>query len=149
MLTKLFHIAINSTDLDKSLEFYTNLGFNLIADRVVENPGLAEGFKVAGDKCRFAHLRLGDSDDATLLDIVEWIRPKTEGQAVRLQNQRGISRFAVLTDDTDKVYEELSAKGVEFMSTPTTVMTEEGGWRVCLALDPDGTVVQVTQLLPA
>ena len=129
------------------MAFYTSLGFNKLQDRTVENPKLAEGFKVDADRCRFVHLRLGDSDDATLLDIVQW--PKTEGEAVSKQNQRGISRFAVLTDDTDKVYKELSAKGVEFMSTPTTVMTDQGGWKVCLALDPDGTVVQITQLMPA
>jgi hypothetical protein len=29
------------------------------------------------------------------------------------------------------------------------VMTPEGGWKVALAIDPDGVVVQITQLLPA
>jgi hypothetical protein len=38
---------------------------------------------------------------------------------------------------------------VEFATTPTTVMTPEGGWKVALAVDPDGVVVQVTELLPA
>jgi hypothetical protein len=28
------------------------------------------------------------------------------------------------------------------------VLTEQGGWRICLAEDPDGVVVQITQLLP-
>jgi hypothetical protein len=29
------------------------------------------------------------------------------------------------------------------------VMTPQGGWRVALAVDPDGVVVQVTELVPA
>jgi hypothetical protein len=28
-------------------------------------------------------------------------------------------------------------------------MTPDGGWKVALAVDPDGVVVQVTELLPA
>jgi hypothetical protein len=28
-------------------------------------------------------------------------------------------------------------------------MTPEGGWKVALALDPDGVVVQITELVPA
>jgi hypothetical protein len=38
---------------------------------------------------------------------------------------------------------------VEFLTEPTLVMTPDGGWKVCLALDPDGVVVQVTELVPA
>jgi len=55
----------------------------------------------------------------------------------------------VLTDDTDRVYRELSADGVEFLTKPTTVLTPEGGWKVCLAVDPDGVIVQITELVPA
>ena len=100
MLNRLFHIAINSTDLERSVAFYKRLGFQVMAEREVHN----EQVKKA---------------------------------------------FAVLTDDTDVVYRELAADGVSFLTEPTTVMTPEGGWKVCLALDPDGVVVQITELVPA
>jgi hypothetical protein len=29
------------------------------------------------------------------------------------------------------------------------VMTPDGGWKVALAVDPDGVVVQITELVPA
>lgn len=147
-LTKFFHVAINSTDLDKSLEFYQKLGFTVVQDRTVDNPNLAKAFGVDGHRCRFAHLRLGDNPDAALLDIVEWYEPKTVGEAVKLQNQRGISRFAVLADDTDATYEELKAQGVPFITSPYEVMTPQGGWKVCLAEDPDGVVIQIVELRP-
>jgi catechol 2,3-dioxygenase-like lactoylglutathione lyase family enzyme len=150
MLTRLFHIAINARDLDRSVAFYQRLGFQVLADRTVDNPKLAEAFAVPNPKCRFVHLRLGDDEQATVLDIVEWFGPGTaDGAGTPQQNQRGLTRFAVLTDDTDKVYEELKAAGAEFVTTPATVLTPQGGWRVCLVKDPDGVVVQITQLVPA
>jgi catechol 2,3-dioxygenase-like lactoylglutathione lyase family enzyme len=149
LLNRLFHIAINSTDLDRSVEFYRTLGFTILADRTVHNEQVKAAFAVPSADLRFVHLRLGDDEQATLLDIVQWENPGTAdlgGEPV-LQHQRGITRFSVLTDDTDRVYEELSQAGVEFVTKPTTVMTPEGGWKVCLLRDPDGVVVQVTELL--
>ena len=149
MLQRLFHIAINSTDLDRSVAFYRKLGFQILQDRSVHNEKVKEAFAVPSGDLRFVHLRLGDSDQATLLDIVQWSDPGTaDGAGTPAQHQRGITRFAVLTEDAERVYRELSADGVEFLTKPTVVMTPEGGWKVCLAVDPDGVVVQVTELVP-
>ena len=148
MLNRLFHIAINSRDLDRSVAFYEKLGFQQLQDRTVENPQLKEAFAVPCESCRFVHLRLGDSEEATLLDIVEWGPPgMAPGKGTPQQHEHGLTRFAVLTDSTDRVVESLKADGAEFVTEPTTVMTPEGGWRVCLVLDPDGVVVQVTELV--
>lgn len=151
MLNRLFHIAINSTDLDRSVAFYESLGFTALQDRRVQNPNVMEAFAVPTGDLRFVHLRLGDDEQATILDIVEWYDPGTvdTGGEPLAQNQRGLTRFSVLTDDTQAVYDELSGRGVEFVTKPTTVMTPEGGWKVCLVKDPDGVVVQVTELLAA
>lgn len=151
MLNRLFHVAINSTDLDRSLAFYQRLGFTLLADRKVDNDLVKTAFLVPTGDFRFAHLRLGDDEQATVLDIVEWYNPATtpSGNAPLSQHQQGLTRFSVLTDDTQRVYDELSAEGYEFLTKPESVMTPEGGWKVCLLLDPDGVVVQVTELLPA
>lgn len=150
MLNRLFHIAVNSKDLDRSVAFYRRLGFEVVQDREVHNEQVKEAFGVPTGDLRFVHLRLGQSDEATLLDIVEWGGSgTTDGPGPPPQHQQGITRFAVLTDDTDRLYRELSADDVEFLTSPTLVMTPEGGWKVCLALDPDGVVVQVTELVPA
>lgn len=150
MLSRIFHIAINSKDLDRSLAFYQRLGFHIVADRTVENPAVREAFAVPSADLRFIHTRLGDDENAVLLDIVEWRKPCTaDGPGTPAQNQQGLTRFAVLTDDTDSTYRHLLDAGIEFLTKPTTVMTPEGGWKVALVVDPDGVVVQITELLPA
>lgn len=150
MLNRLFHIAINSKDLERSVEFYRDLGFEIVQDRAFTNEALPEAFAVPSAKLRFVHLRLGDDPNATILDIVQWYEPDTaEGPGVLGQNVQGLTRFSVLTDDTVAVYEKVKAKGVEIVTEPHTVMTPEGGWTVCLVLDPDGVVIQITELVPA
>lgn len=150
MLNRIFHVAINARDLDKSLAFYRTLGFTVLSDREVDNDMVKTAFNVPTGTFRFAHLRLGDAADATVLDIVEWYDPATApGPAAAVdQHSAGLTRFAVLTDDTDEVYRTLSEAGYDFLTTPSSVLTAEGGWRVCLIQDPDGVTVQVTQLLP-
>ncbi len=151
MLTRLFHIAINSKDLDRSVEFYHRLGFTSLQERTVRNEKVKEAFAVPSADLRFVHLRLGEDDQATILDIVQWFDPDTaDGNEEPLpQHQRGLTRFSVLTDDTQRVYDELSADGQEFITKPTVVMTPEGGWKVCLVKDPDNVVIQITELLAA
>ena len=146
---KLFHVAINSTDLDRSVEFYRRLGFDLIADRTVNNPNLLEAFAVQSHDIRFVHMRLGDSEDAALLDIVQWFNPDTTpAEPVKSQMQQGLTRFAVLAENTDDTYRRLKEAGVKVLTEPHTMMTPQGGWRICLVEDPDGVVVQITQLMP-
>jgi catechol 2,3-dioxygenase-like lactoylglutathione lyase family enzyme len=151
VLDRLFHIAINSTDLERSVAFYKRLGFQVLSEREVHNPAVMQAFAVPTGDLRFVHLRLGDSEDATVLDIVEWGGDGTldGGGRAPAQHARGITRFAVLTQDTERVHRELAADGVEFLTQPTTVMTPDGGWKVALAVDPDGVVVQITELVPA
>lgn len=150
MLTRMFHIAINSKDLDRSVAFYETLGFTQVQDRTVQNPAVREAFAVPSANLRFVHLRLGDDPTSVLLDIVQWFDPDTaDSPGTPAQHQRGLTRFAVLTDDTDGVYRKLVDAGTEFLTKPTTVMTPEGGWKVALAVDPDGVVVQITELVPA
>jgi catechol 2,3-dioxygenase-like lactoylglutathione lyase family enzyme len=148
MLQRLFHIAINATDLERSVAFYKRLGFTELQDRTVQNPAVKAAFAVPSANLRFVHLRIGDDEQATLLDVVQWFDPDTAPSAgIAAQHQTGITRFSVLTDDTSATYEALLGDGVEFLTTPTTVMTPEGGWKVALALDPDGVVIQITELL--
>jgi catechol 2,3-dioxygenase-like lactoylglutathione lyase family enzyme len=150
MLTRLFHIAINAKDLDRSVAFYRRLGFTVLQERVVKNDNVKVAFAVPSADLRFVHLRLGDDEQATVLDIVQWFNPDTADGPDEpvMQHQRGLTRFSVLTDDTQRVYDELSAAGVEFITKPTVVMTPDGGWKVSLVKDPDNVVVQITQLVP-
>ena len=149
-MRRFWHVGINVTDMDRTIAFYQRIGFEVVQDKVVEDANLGRAFMVEGaSELRFAHMRLNDSPDEALLDIIEWRDVPSSGRASADLVHPGLCRFSILTDDIQAEYDRLSAAGVEFLHTPQTVMGPDGvhGWRLLFARDPDGTLFHFVELV--
>ncbi|MFJ4844400.1 MULTISPECIES: VOC family protein [unclassified Streptomyces] len=149
-MRRFWHVGINVTDMDRSIDFYRHIGFQVVQDKEVEDANLARAFMVEGaGKLRFAHLRLNDSPDEALLDVIEWRDIEAGGRATTDLVHPGLCRFSILTDDIQAEYDRLNALGVEFLHTPQTVMGPDGvnGWKLLFARDPDGTLFHFVELV--
>ena len=63
--------------------------------------------------------------------------------------KKGIFGCGVLTcNDVFATYEELKAKGVEFVVPPTVAKTADGNFNSAFVVDPDGILVQLDELVP-
>ena len=60
--------------------------------------------------------------------------------------QAGHCSIGFNVEDVDKTYEELKAKGINFVMPPT--QREGEGIRLAVAVDPDGLPISFAQLLP-
>ncbi len=150
MPDRFWHVGINVTDMDRSIEFYEKVGFKIVSSGIVENPATGRAFQIPGGRrLRFAHMRLNNVEAESMLDLIQWLEPPTTGRAEPSMLESGLHRFSILTDDIDGRYETLSAQGVEFTQPPTTVMAPDGtrGWRLLFAKDPDGTVFHFVQFV--
>ena len=58
----------------------------------------------------------------------------------------GMPRLALRTKDLPAMYEDLRAKGVEFLSEPQEINLA-GGERVVCLKDPDGTIIELLEIL--
>ena len=79
MLQRIFHVNIVVKDLDRTLAFYRDvLGFSVVYGEVTtDDPILARGFGYEGNGLmRWALIRLGDDEDALLIDVEQWIEPR-------------------------------------------------------------------------
>ena len=149
-MRKFWHVGINVTDMDASIDFYQRVGFEVVQDKEVEDTNLAKAFMVEGaSKLRFAHLRLNDAPDEALLDLIEWRDPRSEGRAQSDLVHPGLCRFSILTDDIDREFDRLTADGVEFLHEPQTVLGPDGvsGWKLLFSRDPDGTLFHFVELV--
>lgn len=149
-MRKFWHVGINVTDMDATIEFYKKVGFEVVQDKEIDDANLARAFMVEGaSKLRFAHMRLNDSPDEALLDLIEWRDVRSEGRANGDLVHPGLCRFSILTDDIHKEFERLSALGVEFLHDPQTIMAPDGanGWKLLFARDPDGTLFHFAELI--
>ncbi|QBI19873.1 VOC family protein [Egibacter rhizosphaerae] len=117
MLTHLSHANVYVLDQDSAKAFYTEkLGF-----RVADDISMGDAFEGAGAGFRWLTVSPPDQPDLKLI-LSDYRMGNDEGTAATLRDlvAKGTFGAGVLaTDDCQKAYEELSARGVEFVQEPT------------------------------
>ena len=114
MIRSVKFVSIPVNDQDKALAFYTNLmGFTIVTDQP-----MGTGAQ------RWIELKIPGADTGVVLFTAE-------GHSDRIGTFQGVSFTA---DNLKKTYEELKARGVEFLKPPTT----EPWGEFCIFKDVDG-----------
>lgn len=150
MIDSIWRVNINCTNLERSLEFYKALGFKEVADDGETSGGnLEKGLRIPNPRARGRVLQLEGDSNSPKIDLVEWLRPRTEGRAYPRLNHAGIARIALHTANLQKAYEDLKAKGIEFYSEPLVLQSPGGSYLFACFEDPDGTVLELVQLSAA
>jgi catechol 2,3-dioxygenase-like lactoylglutathione lyase family enzyme len=143
VITGVHHFALTVSDLERSLAFYSDLGFELVSNREVEGGYVEEITGLAGAHIRLAHL----SGYGHNLELLEYKQPRGAGRARELQDT-GSAHICLLTDDLDAEVEQLRKRGIEFRSSGpvTTTSGPNRGGRGIYAEDPDGNALEIVQL---
>ena len=138
------HTSYTVTNLERSLEFYRDLlGCEVLWQRTITDQYFRDIVGFPDCVVKAVHLRLPGSDH--VLELFEYEQPR--GKTVDLNtNNVGNSHIALLVEDLQVAYEELSAKGVEFKSPPVMVDhgANTGAWGAYI-VDPDGIKMELLQ----
>jgi len=139
---QVYHVNINCTNLARSLAFYRRLGFEEVAEipdcRV---PGLGPVPKHGRAKL----LRYGQDPRGALLDLIEWIEPRTQGAPYPHLAHAGIARLCLRVKGIDAMIAMLRADGVRFVDEPATPGLLGLQQKFVCVLDPDGTVIELME----
>ena len=147
------HININVRNLERSIEFYNKLGFEIFIPSI---PYLAlhQGEQAAtlpapaatalgvaeGTKGRACIMQLDQGFPK--LDLTEFM---DLAQANPLGNSDvGLVRICLATEDLQRDVASLKAQGVEFVSSPQT--GHKGLADIAVCKDPDGTLIELLQV---
>ncbi|MBK7821057.1 MAG: VOC family protein [Tessaracoccus sp.] len=139
------HVGITVGNLQRSIAFYTQLGFGEPpADMVFTIQGEWLSNLVAEDEAVIdvAFLKM---DDGTVLELLEYTHPEGQKDNDRPNRDVGAMHVALNCDDVRGVYERLKDT-VAFNSEPQVV--PNGPWAgniVAYLNDPDGTPVELVQ----
>ena len=150
MFERCLHVNICVKNLDRSLEFYKYLGFTLrIGPLEVEDPKYGESIGVTNvKKARVAFIGLKDDPYSPMLDLAEYIEPKTQGSAYSSLINTGIARLAFAVSDIDAAVSKLKDIGAELVTGITEMeMHGEQVQRVVMFKYPDGVVLEAVQLM--
>lgn len=148
-IKSIFHFTVNATDFEQSLAFYKTIGFQVLRDNrdVVWPDWVAPQMGLRKAQAKGALLAIGPEDYHTRLDLLEWLEPKLDPPPDKPIEERVPRIIALLTENVQALYEDLKAKGIEFVSKPRG---EEalGLKAVCQCRDPDGLLVEFIEYMP-
>lgn len=133
------HTGITVSDLDRSVEFYEQLGFEVVERMEEEGEEVERGTGVAAARLRVAMLQGPNSR----LELIEYLQP-ADGPAPHPNNGIGAAHVCLEVEDVDAAVDELRGRGVQFLSDP---ITHEAGIRWVYAKDPDGITAELLQVL--
>jgi catechol 2,3-dioxygenase-like lactoylglutathione lyase family enzyme len=143
--TRLCHLRATCRDLDRSVDWYAELGFELFARHapVELPPGL---LGAAPGRVRVARMRL--PDEPLALVLVQWLDPPSAGQAYAEPNHVGLYRVAVAVDDTRDAVRRLAGAGRPVERPPRLVElagTKVPDMWIAFLRDPDGIPVELVE----
>jgi catechol 2,3-dioxygenase-like lactoylglutathione lyase family enzyme len=133
------HTGITVSDLDRSVAFYEQLGFDVAERMEEEGDEVERGVGVPGARLRVAMLEGPNSR----LELIEYLEP-SNGPAPHPNNGIGAAHVCLEVEDVDAAVAELREQGIEFLTDP---ITHEAGIRWVYARDPDGITAELLQVL--
>jgi glyoxylase I family protein len=144
MFRDFHHSVLLVTDFNRSVEFYCDvLGFELVSkDDDRRGPFLDQMFALDGVVIKLALVRGGG-------EIIELIEPVSPPELVVTDASSasfGIARLGFEVDEIEQMVEQLTARGVQFLSdvVDMTVGHYAGG-KVVFFKDPDGILLELQQ----
>lgn len=147
----IYHLNINVTNLERSRAFYELFGFRVV-DTFNEkgNASLDLGLGLppgTGSENRALFLMVGNNRYATVIDMAEWVTPKSFGNGPPAPHQLGIPRICLRVKHIGALVARLKSQGVKFLTdTPQRLETlKRRPWFICCR-DPDGIIVEMVEL---
>ncbi len=128
MIKGLSHIAIRASDILASVRFYT------------ETLGLREAFRMYGEDGALATVYLYIAPSQYLELFANGSRPADTGKDVI-----GLCHICLETEDAEKMYETLKAKGAPLDSE---IRLGKSKCRMVWTHDPDGNSLEIMELVP-
>ena len=146
--SRLRHLRITVSDLERSLPWYRGMGFTEVAEHILHD-GDFVGLHASDDSVATGRVvRMKLPDEAAEIVLTEWTNPKSHGQHPADANHAGLFRTAVGVDDTVASYERFLAEGWKFEREPRQVELEGTAvpdmW-ICFLNDPDGVPFEFVQ----
>ena len=143
MFLSVNHTSFTVSDLERSVHFYTEvLGMRLVNIAERDPAFSAQVTGIPG-----AHLRIAYVEAAGYrIELIQYLSPPGKKLDTRTCNV-GSAHIAFNVDDLQRMYAELSAKGVRFVSPPCTIPAgpNKGGKAVYLE-DPDNNTLELIEL---
>jgi catechol 2,3-dioxygenase-like lactoylglutathione lyase family enzyme len=144
MIKYIQHFSFTVSNLDEALHFFCDL-LGLEATPIKEAGGeRAETILgIPGVSLRLSIVKVPQNNN---IELIEYLTP--EGSKIDLRTcNPGVAHISFVVDDIEKIYRELTARGVPFVNPPYWggQSVAGWGWGVCFLRGPDGISIELMQ----
>jgi catechol 2,3-dioxygenase-like lactoylglutathione lyase family enzyme len=145
-ISRIDHVGITVSDLDRALGFYRDLlGLSVVADSTISEPGVAELLGLDSVELRIVDL---DSGDGRIVELIEYLHPKGRRSDYE-SSDAATEHIAFTIDDLAAVSDRLARAGARIVSRRPLTISDPGGsfdGAICLYVrDPDGAILELVQ----
>ena len=150
VVTGLHAVGMTVADMDRSLEFFSNvLSFEKVSDVEVADEAYEHLEGVFGLRMRVVRMRLGDE----AIELTGYLAPRGRPAPTHSRSHdHWFQHIAVIVSDMDRAYQWLRQNKVEHASSGPQLLPEwnknAGGIRAFYFRDPDGDVLEILQFPP-
>ena len=139
------HVAVTVSDMDRSLAFYCGLlGLKEVERHHLEGETIS---KMAGKPDVIMEVVRLEAPETpgVMLDLQQYVAPEGRVSDAQLGDVAH-AHFCFGVPDVWAAYQDLKAKGVEFVSEPVSFDLEWGIVYVVFFKDPDGVILELMQV---
>lgn len=141
MITRIDHLNIVVSDLDRSIAFFRLLGFEEGLGASLDPAFLERLTGIAGADGRFVTLRHAGSN--TTIELLKFVTDAGADPQLGRADRIGLRHLAFAVDDIDATVSKLSTAGIEFLSPVQT--WEKTGKRLVYLYGPDGILLELAE----
>ncbi len=143
MIKDIHHFSLTISDMDRSLNFYTEiLNGHVLSDVVIQESHKHSVTRISDARLRIAFL----SAHGSLIELIQYLSPIGEPLRTRTCDT-GSAHIAFVVDNMDAAYQDFRRKGVQFKSKPKITGTDPGTIVKCVYfLDPDGITLELVEI---
>lgn len=143
MITRMNHTGFIVADLDKSVDFYTNVMGLKIVRRIERDGGPISQVLDYPD----THIKAGllglEGEEGHILELIEYINPPSADRPTEERAVLGASHLAFNVTDMQETFAKLLEAGAKELNPPVEVSP---GRIVCYLQDPDGNWIELLDI---
>lgn len=148
MLLGIWHVSWTVSDIERSIAFYTTLGFEQMHYQESQNEYTDKLVGLPGTHLKAAMLKFADTPPGLsghVIELIEYVQPA--GKHLHYKPcDINASHLALITDNGPELYERMIAAGADFVSPPVQITQgmNKGGF-TCYMRDLDGYIIELMQ----
>ena len=139
------HSGLVVRDIEKMVAYYRDV-LGLAVRREIDSVAPPHGDHTGIPGAHRTLVFVGKPEGEHALELVHYIQPPSPGEHHPAQNIVGAEHICFNVDNLKELYEQLTARGVHFVTPPIFRETPEGLiMGICYSQDPEGNWVEFIQ----